>query len=281
MQTMSNCKTCPSKGNCGKKEDACGITNNSNNHIQHVIGIMSGKGGVGKSSMTTLLAKELNKRGLRVGVMDADITGPSIPRLFGLERESACGSNDAIEPVIDKDGIKVMSLNFLMEDENQPVIWRGPMVANAVKQFWSDVVWGDLDYLFIDMPPGTGDVALTVMQSIPLQGIIMVSTPQPMVSMIVSKAINMCKQANVDVLGIIENMSYVLCPDCGKRIDVFAHQDVDHFLTQNKVKLWGELPMMDSISQIYKDDDFDERYRDQIRSSIAPVADKLMECFVK
>lgn len=274
---MSNCSTCPSNGSCGKKEDACGIQNNPKNKIAHVIGVMSGKGGVGKSSMTTLLAKELNKRGYRVGVMDADITGPSIPRLFGLEHESAYGSNDAIEPVVDKDGIKVMSLNFLMEDENQPVIWRGPIVGNAVKQFWTDVIWGELDVLLIDMPPGTGDVALTIMQSIPVSGVIMVSTPQPMVSMIVSKAINMCKQANVKVLGIIENMSYVTCPDCGKRIEIFAHKNVDSFLQDNGVELWAELPMMDSVSQIYKDDDFDEAYREQIRSSIAPAVDRLLE----
>lgn len=278
---MSNCNTCPSKGNCQKSEDACGITNNPKNKIKHVIGVMSGKGGVGKSSMTTLLAKELNKQGYRVGVMDADITGPSIPRLFGLEKEAAYGSNDAIQPVVDKDGIEVMSLNFLMEDEMQPVIWRGPIVGNAVKQFWTDVIWGELDFLLIDMPPGTGDVALTVMQSIPLNGVVMVSTPQPMVSMIVSKAINMCKQANVEVLGIIENMSYVQCPDCGKRIEIFAHKDVEHFLEVNGVELWAELPMMDSVSQIYKDDDFTSEYREQIRSSIAPTVEKLLAKFEK
>ena len=278
---MSNCNTCPSKGNCQKSEDACGITNNPKNKIKHVIGVMSGKGGVGKSSMTTLLAKELNKQGYRVGVMDADITGPSIPRLFGLEKEAAYGSNDAIQPVVDKDGIEVMSLNFLMEDEMQPVIWRGPIVGNAVKQFWTDVIWGELDFLLIDMPPGTGDVALTVMQSIPLNGVVMVSTPQPMVSMIVSKAINMCKQANVEVLGIIENMSYVQCPDCGKRIEIFAHKDVEHFLEVNGVELWAELPMMDSVSQIYKDDDFTSEYREQIRSSSAPAVEKLLAKFEK
>lgn len=278
---MSNCNTCPSKGNCQKSEDACGITNNPKNKIKHVIGVMSGKGGVGKSSMTTLLAKELNKQGYRIGVMDADITGPSIPRLFGLEKEAAYGSNDAIQPVVDKDGIEVMSLNFLMEDEMQPVIWRGPIVGNAVKQFWTDVIWGELDFLLIDMPPGTGDVALTVMQSIPLNGVVMVSTPQPMVSMIVSKAINMCKQANVEVLGIIENMSYVQCPDCGKRIEIFAHKDVEHFLEVNGVELWAELPMMDSVSQIYKDDDFTSEYREQIRSSIAPAVEKLLAKFEK
>ena len=247
---MSNCSSCPSKGTCGKSEDTCGIQNNARNKIKHVIGVMSGKGGVGKSSMSVLLAKELRQRGYQVGIMDADITGPSIPRLLGLEHEKAYGTNDAIEPVIDKDGIKVMSLNFLMDDENQPVVWRGPIVGNAVRQFWTDVVWEELDYLLIDMPPGTGDVALTVLQNMPVNGIVMVSTPQPMVSMIVSKAINMCKEVKVPVLGIIENMSYVVCPDCGRHIEIFAHKNTDEFLQNNDVELWAELPMMDAISQI-------------------------------
>lgn len=276
---MSNCNTCPSKGNCGKKEESCGIQNNAKNKIKHVIGVMSGKGGVGKSSMSVLLAKALRKRGYTVGIMDADITGPSIPRLMGLSHEKAYGTNDAIEPVVDKDGIKVMSLNFLMDDENQPVIWRGPIVGNAVRQFWSDVVWEELDFLLIDMPPGTGDVALTVLQSIPVQGVVMVSTPQPMVSMIVSKAINMCKEVNVPVLGIIENMSYVVCPDCGKRIDIFAHTNVEEFLQQNAVELWAEMPMLASVSQIYKDEDFDEDTRRDIEMRMAPAVDKLEKAF--
>lgn len=274
---MSNCSTCPSKGSCGKQEDSCGIKNNEKNKIKHVIGVMSGKGGVGKSSMSVLMAKEMARRGYKVGIMDADITGPSIPRLMGLIHEKAYGTNDAIQPVIDKDGIKVMSLNFLMEDENQPVVWRGPIVGNAVKQFWTDVIWEELDYLFIDMPPGTGDVALTVLQSIPVNGVIMVSTPQPMVSMIVSKAINMCKQVKVDVLGIIENMSYVSCPDCGKRIEIFKHKNVEEFLKENDMELWAELPMMDAVSEIYKDDDFDEATVKELYAAIAPAADKLVE----
>ena len=274
---MSNCNSCPSKGTCGKQADSCGIPNNERNKIRHVIGVMSGKGGVGKSSMSVLMAKEMARRGFRVGIMDADITGPSIPRLMGLEHAQAFGTNDAIEPVVDKDGIKVMSLNFLMEDENQPVVWRGPIVANAVKQFWTDVVWEELDYLFIDMPPGTGDVALTVLQSLPVSGVIMVSTPQPMVSMIVSKAINMCKQVKVEVLGIIENMSYVVCPDCGKRIEIFQHRNVEVFVRENEVPLWAELPMMDSISRIYKDDDFDTETAQQMYAWISPAADQLIE----
>lgn len=275
---MSNCSSCPSKGTCGKSEDTCGIQNNARNKIKHVIGVMSGKGGVGKSSMSVLLAKELRQRGYQVGIMDADITGPSIPRLLGLEHEKAYGTNDAIEPVIDKDGIKVMSLNFLMDDENQPVVWRGPIVGNAVRQFWTDVVWEELDYLLIDMPPGTGDVALTVLQNMPVNGIVMVSTPQPMVSMIVSKAINMCKEVKVPVLGIIENMSYVVCPDCGRHIEIFAHKNTDEFLQSNDVELWAELPMMDAISQIYKDDDFTPETVRKVQKLIAPAVDKLEAC---
>lgn len=276
---MSNCNSCPSKGTCGKSEDSCGIQNNANNKIKHVIGVMSGKGGVGKSSMSVLLAKALADKGFSVGIMDADITGPSIPRLMGLEREKAYGTNDAIQPVVDKDGIKVMSLNFLMEDENQPVVWRGPIVGNAVRQFWTDVIWGELDYLLIDMPPGTGDVALTVLQNIPVNGVIMVSTPQPMVSMIVSKAINMCHQVEVPVLGVIENMSYVVCPDCGKRIEIFQQKNTEDFLKENNLELWAELPMTPSINMIHQDDNFDADTAKEMKAWIAPAADKLVEKF--
>lgn len=274
---MSNCNNCPSKGTCGKKEDTCGIVNNPNNKITNVIGVMSGKGGVGKSSVTVLLAKQLIKTGYTVGIMDADITGPSIPRLLGLEREKAYGSNDAIAPVVDKDGIRTISLNYLMEDENQPVVWRGPMIANAVKQFWTDVVWGELDYLLIDMPPGTGDVALTVLQTIPINGVIMISTPQPMVSMIVSKAVNMCKMMNIKVLGAIENMSYVLCPDCHKKIQLFDTDDTKHFLAENDIELLGELPMTTHIAKIHKDDDFDASSQESIDQLVKPITDRLTQ----
>ncbi len=276
---MSNCSSCPSHGTCGKSESTCGIKNNEKNKIKHVIGVMSGKGGVGKSSMSVLLAKELRRRGYSVGIMDADITGPSIPRLLGLENEQAYGTNDAINPVIDKDGIKVMSLNFLVEEENKPVVWRGPIIGNAVRQFWTDVLWEELDYLLIDMPPGTGDVALTVLQSIPVNGVVMVSTPQPMVSMIVSKAINMCKEVKVPVLGIIENMSYVECPDCGRHIELFANKNTEEFLKENDVELWAELPMKPAISQIHKDAEFSEEETKEIQSLIAPAVDQLVSKF--
>lgn len=274
---MSNCNTCPSKGNCGKDQSSCGIVNNPANNIKHVIAVMSGKGGVGKSSCTVLLAKQLRKKGFSVGIMDADITGPSIPRLMGVAHEKAYGTNDAIEPVIDKDGIRLMSLNFLMEDENQPVVWRGPIVGNAVKQFWTDVIWGELDYLLIDMPPGTGDVALTIMQSMPVNGVVMVSTPQPMVSMIVLKAINMCKQMNIPVYGVIENMSYVLCPDCGKHINIYQSNDTEKFLAENNLPLLAELPMMDTIALIHQDDNFDENTQKIVDELMCPCIDQLLE----
>lgn len=272
-----SCEGCPSKGNCGKSAASCGIVNNPNNKIRHIIGVMSGKGGVGKSSVTVLFAKDLARRGYKVGIMDADITGPSIPRLLALENEQAYGSNDAIEPVISEEGIKCMSLNFLMEDENQPVVWRGPIVANAVKQFYTDVVWGELDVLLIDMPPGTGDVALTVLQSIPVNGVIMVSTPQPMVSMIVSKAVNMCRQLKIRVLGVVENMSYIQCSNCSETIRLYHTSDMDDFLKENDLTLYGELPMTEAIMNIREDSSYDARTQLSIDALIQPAVDHLIE----
>lgn len=274
---MSNCNTCPSKGTCGKNEGTCGIVNNPANKIKNVIAVMSGKGGVGKSSCTVLLAKELRSRGFQVGIMDADITGPSIPRLMGVAHEKAYGTNDAIEPVVDKDGIKLMSLNFMMEDENQPVVWRGPIVGNAVKQFWTDVVWRELDFLLIDMPPGTGDVALTIMQSMPVNGVVMVSTPQPMVSMIVSKAIHMCEQMKVKVYGVIENMSYLICPDCGKHIALHADHDTAAFLTTHNLPLLAELPMMELVANVHREDDYDASKHQLLKDIMTPCVDQLLE----
>ena len=206
-----SCEGCPSQGKCGKNSETCGIQSNPDNHIKNIITVMSGKGGVGKSTVTVMLAKAMAKKGLKVGIMDADITGPSIPRLLALTNQHAYGNEkQQLIPIESKEGIKVMSLNFLVQSESDPVIWRGPVIGGVVKQFYTDVVWGDLDVLLIDMPPGTGDVALTIMQSIPVQGVVMVSTPQPMVSMIVEKACHMCEKMEVKVLGIIENMAYCL-----------------------------------------------------------------------
>ncbi|RDY24090.1 ATP-binding protein [Romboutsia maritimum] len=247
---MSNCNSCPSNDGCSKDKDKCMVENNPMNSIKNVIGVMSGKGGVGKSTVSVMLAKKLRQSGFKVGILDADITGPSIPRLLGLKNKRAQSTEQFIFPVETEDGIKVMSLNFMIEDENEPVIWRGPVVSGAVKQFWTDVLWEELDYLIIDMPPGTGDVALTVMQSIPINGLVMVSVPQDLVSMIVSKAINMANKMDIKVLGIIENMSYILCPDCDKKIKLFEGKNVDTFLRESGLNLLGELPMVSSISNL-------------------------------
>ena len=233
-----------------KYEESIKMENNPINNIKKVIGVMSGKGGVGKSTISVLLAKELNKKGYKVGILDADITGPSIPKLLNLGGKRAETSKQGIKPVTTEDGIKVMSLNLLIEDEEQPVIWRGPMIANTVKQFWTDVLWEELDYLIIDMPPGTGDVALTAMQSFPIDGIVMVSIPQDLVSMIVAKAINMTKKMNIKIIGLVENMSYIVCPNCEKEIRFFDNSNTQEFLNKMNIQLIGELPMSKEIIDV-------------------------------
>ena len=247
---MGNCNSCPSKNN-SNKQDTCTIENNPNNKIKNIIGVMSGKGGVGKSTITSLIAKQLSKSGYKVGILDADITGPSIPRLMGVQYERAFSNNGTdIYPIITKENIKTMSVNFMVNDESQPVVWKGPLISNTIKQFYKDVMWEELDYLLIDMPPGTGDVALTVMQSLPLTGMIMVSVPQDMISMIVSKGVNMAKMLNVNILGVVENMSYIECPDCNKKIKLFDGEETDEFLQENNLDLLGELPMTREIVEI-------------------------------
>lgn len=247
---MSNCNSCPSSKTCEKTESTCNVENNPMNNIDKVIGVMSGKGGVGKSTISVLIAKQLAQQGYKVGVLDADITGPSIPRLLGVEDAEIIAGDGFLYPVETKDGIKVMSFNFFVEDENQPALWRGPIISVTVKQFWTEVLWGELDYLIIDMPPGTGDVAITVMDSIPINGLVMVSVPQDMVSMIVSKAVNMAKNMDVNVIGVVQNMSYILCPDCDKKIKLFDAKNTDKFLEDMNIKLLGEMPMISAISNI-------------------------------
>ena len=210
--------------------------------INKVIGIVSGKGGVGKSLVTCLSAVLMNRRGFKTAVLDADITGPSVPKAFGLT-EKAQGNETAIYPVITKKGIKVMSVNLLLPDETAPVIWRGPIIAGTAKQFWTDVVWDDVDYLFVDMPPGTGDVPLTVFQSIPLDGIIVVTSPQELVSMIVGKAVKMAEMMNVPIIGLVENMSYAVCPDCGKQIKVFGESHIEETAEKFGLKVLAKLPI--------------------------------------
>ena len=247
---MSNCNTCPSSSGCGKTEETCGMKNNPLNNIDKVIGVMSGKGGVGKSTVSVLIAKQLREQGYKVGILDADITGPSIPRLLGIQDAGLQSGKGFLYPATTDDEIKVMSFNFLVKDENQPALWRGPIIGATVEQFWMEVLWDELDYLIIDMPPGTGDVALTVMQSIPITGLVMVSVPQDMVSMIVGKAVNMAKKMDINVLGIVQNMSYISCPCCDERIKLFDSENTDEYFKDMDIKLLGEMPMIPGISNI-------------------------------
>ena len=211
-------------------------------HIKKVIGVVSGKGGVGKSMTRAMMAVSMRRKGYKVGVLDADITGPSIPKLFGVHGP-AMGTEDGINPVESHTGIKIMSINLLLEDEEAPVVWRGPVIAGAVKQFWQEVIWDDVDFLFVDMPPGTGDVPLTVFQTLPVDGIIIVSSPQELVGMIVGKAVQMAEMMKVPILGIVENMSYVLCPDCGKHINVFGDSHVDETGKKYHLPVLAKMPL--------------------------------------
>ena len=245
-----------------------------NKNIKNVIAVMSGKGGVGKSTVTTLLAKELRKKGYTVGVLDADITGPSIPRLMGVSEQKMTTDGKNMYPVVTEDGIEIVSIN-LMIDENEPVVWRGPVIAGAVMQFWNEVVWGNLDYLLIDMPPGTGDVPLTVMKSFRVKGLIMVSVPQDMVSMIVTKAIKMARKLNMNIIGLIENMSYITCDCCNNKIYLTDENDIQTFLKENNVELLGELPMTKQIAKLTKGEN---SYPEETFSKIADrVIEKVKE----
>lgn len=230
---------------------------NSRSQINKVIAVMSGKGGVGKSLVTSSLAVKLKRKGYKVGILDADITGPSIPKMFGLN-ETANGDGNGLYPVETSSGIKVMSVNLLLEDEEEPVIWRGPVISSVVKQFWSDVYWGELDYLLIDMPPGTGDVPLTVFQSIPVDGGIIVTSPQDLVRLIVKKAYNMAVKMDIPVMGIVENYSYIECPDCGKKISVFGESKIDEIASEIGVEVLGKLPIVPAIAKLADEGRFDE-----------------------
>jgi len=215
--------------------------------IKKVIGVVSGKGGVGKSMVTSLLAVALKRQGYRTAILDADITGPSIPRAFGL-KDKASGSDVGLFPVVSAMGIPVMSLNLLLDDDTEPVVWRGPIIAGTVKQFWTDVIWGDVDFMFVDMPPGTGDVPLTVFQSLPVDGIVLVTTPQELVTMIVEKAANMANKMEVPILALVENMSYVVCPDCGKEFSVFGDSHGEETAKKHSIETFDRLPMDPALS---------------------------------
>ena len=246
---MSECThDCSSCGeNCSSRKENFREPQNKLSDIKKVIGIVSGKGGVGKSSVTSQLAVLAARHGYKTAILDADITGPSIPKAFGIS-EKAYGTEDGLLPVKTKTGIEVMSINLLLENDTDPVVWRGPVIAGTVKQFWTDVIWGEVDFMFVDMPPGTGDVPLTVFQSLPLDGIIVVTSPQDLVSMIVKKAVKMAELMNVPVIGIVENMSYFECPDCGKRHSIFGESKIDEIAASYGIEAVAKLPMNPEIA---------------------------------
>lgn len=244
-----DCSSCSS--NCADRKEPQSFLKpmNKNSNIKKVIGVVSGKGGVGKSFVSCLLAAKCQKAGLKVGVLDADITGPSVPKSFGITSR-AMQDETGLLPTVTKTGVKMMSINLLLEDVNSPVVWRGPVISGVIEQFWTDVNWGELDYLFVDMPPGTGDVALTVFQSLPVDGIVIVTTPQDLVKMIVNKAFNMAKIMNVPVLGLVENMSYYQCPDCGKKHNIFGESQIDETAAELGVPVLAKLPIDPNVAKL-------------------------------
>ncbi len=245
MACDHNCASCKSKGSCEEKE----YFKNNQSNIKHVIGVMSGKGGVGKSTVTSLLASAMAKKGYKVGILDADITGPSIAHAFGVSGHLQ-GSESLIYPSESIDGIKLVSVNLLLKNAEEPVVWRGPILGNAVKQFYSETVWADLDYLFVDMPPGTSDVQLTVLNNIPLDGVVMVTSPQDLVSMVVSKCVNMVNMVKVKIIGLIENLAYVKCPDCGKKIEIFGKSHINEVCAAHHLIPLASLGIDPSLSEL-------------------------------
>lgn len=235
-----DCSTC--SANCDSRKSDFAAEANANSHVKKVIGIVSGKGGVGKSMVASLMAVNMRRRAFETAILDADITGPSIPRAFGVCQQLS-GTDDGIIPAESKTGIKLVSLNLLLENDTDPVVWRGPVIAGTVKQFWTDVMWGDVDFMFVDMPPGTGDVPLTVFQSLPVDGIIIVTSPQELVGMIVTKAVRMAEMMNIPVLGIVENMSYFQCDECGKKHEIFGASHVDEIAQEFSIDCVARLPI--------------------------------------
>lgn len=250
MGCTHDCSSCSS--NCSSKAESAETESfieklNDVSSVKKVIGVVSGKGGVGKSLVTSMLAVAMNRRGYKTAVLDADVTGPSIPKAFGIKNK--CAGNDfGIIPATSKTGIDIMSVNLLLPNETDPVVWRGPIIAGTVKQFWTDVIWKDIDYMFVDMPPGTGDVPLTVFQSIPLDGAVIVSSPQELVSMIVNKAVSMANMMNIPIVGVVENMSYVECPDCGKKIYIYGESHIDAVCSEKGIPLLGRIPISPDIT---------------------------------
>jgi len=264
-----NCSTCGS--DCAdRKAESLLAQPNPKSNIKKVIAVVSGKGGVGKSTVTAMLAVAMSKKGKRVGVLDADITGPSAPTAFGVN-ECQGANEDGLFPALSKGGIQVMSINLLLDDASAPVVWRGPVIAGAVKQFWTDVIWEDVDFLFVDMPPGTGDVPLTVFQSLPVDGIVIVTSPQDLVSMIVSKAVKMANMMHIPVLGFVENYAYLECPDCGKRISVFGESKLDAVAAEFGLPVLARLPIDPKVAEYFDNGQMEEVNTDALEDVLKAV----------
>lgn len=249
---------------------------NAYSSIKNVIGVASGKGGVGKSFVTAMLAVLMNRKGYKVGILDADITGPSIPKMFGIKKK-AVATEYGVIPERTAEDIRIMSVNLLLEEEDSPVIWRGPVIAGTVKQFWTDVLWEDLDYLFVDLPPGTGDVPLTVFQSIPLDGIIIVSSPQELVSLIVKKAFNMAKLMSIPILGLVENMSYLKCPDCGKELSLFGKSKLTETAADLGIEVLGRIPIDPAIAELVDKGEFEAFSCDYLEEAAGKIEQIFLE----
>ena len=266
-----SCEGCPSASSCGQKPASMLAPANPASHIHKVVGIVSGKGGVGKSMVTSLLAVAMNRKGYKTAIMDADITGPSIPTAFGLN-DHAVANDDGLLPEVTKNGIKVMSLNLLLEDQTYPVVWRCPIISGTVSQFWTEVCWGDVDYMFVDMPPGTGDVPLTVFQSLPVDGIVIVTSPQELVQMIVKKAYNMAEMMHVPVLGLIENFSYLKCPDCGKEIKLFGESHIEDVAAELTLPVFGKIPLDPAFAEKADEGKFYETENPYLQTAVRALS---------
>ena len=261
-----NCSTCGES--CGERKEPQSFlkAHHPDSRVGKVYGIVSGKGGVGKSMVTSQLAVALSRRGCKVGIMDADVTGPSIPKAFGI-RDKAVGTERGLFPCVSKHGIEIMSINLLLDDETDPVIWRGPVIGGVVQQFWGDVLWDDVDYMFVDMPPGTGDVALNVFQSLPVDGVIIVASPQELVSMVVQKAVKMAQMMNIPTVGLVENMSYVQCPDCGKKLYIFGEGKTEEAAKEYHIPLLAKMPIDPALAKLTDDgciEQFDGHWLDGV-----------------
>ena len=267
-----NCSSCGAADSCESKQIQKAKLNDRS-HIKRIVAVLSGKGGVGKSFVTSILAASLNRQGYKVGILDADVTGPSIPKAFGI-KDKAYGEDSLIYPLLSNGGIKVISANCLLEDESDPIVWRGILLGNLIKQFYEDVLWEELDYLLIDMPPGTGDVALTTFQLLPVDDLIIVTSPQDLVKLIVTKAIKMAKMMNINVLGVIENMSYLTCPDCGKHIEVFGKSKVEEFAKELDFQVLAKLPLNPENTALMDKGEIEKVSLPEINSAIEALLKK-------